>query len=327
MYRTPLFRVVVTLAGSIASLAAFAQSAGQTYPNRSVRIVVPYPAGGTADALPRIVAEKLGARWGQPVIIDNRPGANGSIGAEIVAKAQPDGYTLMSSPLGPVAVNHYLYRNLAYDPTKFTPISLLSTTISVLAVRPNLPAGSVQELIALAKGKPGTLNYASQGSGSTSHLTAAMFQKLAGIDIVHVPYKGSSAALTDLMSGQVDIFFDNISSSLAQHRSGRLKILAVASLKRSPALPNTPTIDESGLEGFSSISWNVIVGPEKLPETIARQVSQAAAEALRLPDVQKKYAELGADIVGGAPVETGRFIAEEMARWRKVIQDANITAD
>lgn len=319
--------VAVALAGTIVSLTALGQATSSNFPDKPVRIIVPYPPGGTADALPRIVAEKLGARWGQPVIIDNRPGANGNIGANAVARAEPDGYTLLGSPPGPVAINHYLYKILPYDSTKFTPISILSTTVSVLDVRPNLPANSVQELIALARDQPGKLNYASQGNGSTSHLTAAMFRKMAGINIVHVPYKGSPAALADLISGRVDMFFDNVSSSLTPYRSGRVKIIAVAGLKRLPGLPNIPTMDESGLRGFQSVSWNAIVGPEKLPERIAQQVSQAISEVLKLPDVDHKFAQLGADILGTSPAETRKFIAEEMERWRTVIRDANITVD
>jgi tripartite-type tricarboxylate transporter receptor subunit TctC len=298
-----------------------------TYPSRAVRIVVPFPPGGTADAVPRIVAEKLTARWGQPVIIENRPGAGGNIGAEVVANAEPDGYTLMVTPPPPIAVNQYLYKKLAYDPTRFVPISVLATHVSVLATRPDFPAPSVQELVNLAKQAPGKLVYASQGNGTISHLTAAMFQQMAGVQMLHVPYKGTAPAMTDLMGGQVDVFFDNLSSSLAQYRAGKIKILAVASQQRSPSLPSVPSLHEAGIPGFQSITWNVLAGPDRLPEAIAQQLSQAVADALKLPDVQKKYADLGGQAWGTTPAEAASFIAEERARWRKVIQSANVTLD
>ena len=310
---------------ALVGTAAFGQAS--SYPERAVRIIVPFPPGGTADAMPRIVAEKLSAKWGQPVIIENRPGAGGNLGAEALSRAEPDGYTLMSSPLGPVAANQFLYKKLSYDPTRFTPISLLGTTISVLAVRSNLPATSVKDLIALAKAQPGKVTFASQGNGSTSHLTAAMFQQMTGTNMLHVPYKGTAPALNDLMGGQVDIFFDNISSSLAQHRAGRIRILAVAGNQRERALPDVPTLGESGLPGFFSSSWNVVVGPENLNEGIARKVNQALDEALKLPDVQQKYAQLGAEVVGGSPADAAKYVAEERARWRKVIEEANVRAD
>ena len=317
-------RLFIVIVGWLVSSLSLGQPA---YPGKPVRIIVPFPGGGTADAVPRIVAEKLQARWNVPVIIDNRPGAGGNIGAELFSRAEPDGYTLMCSPPGPIAVNHYLYKALPYDPTKFVPTSLLATTMSVLAVRPGLTAHSVRDLVQMAKDAPGKLTFASQGNGSTSHLTAAMFQQAAGVKMLHVPHRGSAAVLADLMGDRVDVFFDNISSSLALHRAGKIRILAVASLRRSPSLPDVPTIQESGYPGFQSISWNAVVGPPGLPASIAQQVSEAMAEALRHPDVRKSYAALSADPVGGSPAETGAFIAEEMARWRKVIQDAGVTVD
>jgi tripartite-type tricarboxylate transporter receptor subunit TctC len=303
---------------------AFAQP---PYPSRPVRIVVPFPPGGTADAVPRIVAEKLSARWNQPVIIENRPGAGGNIGAELVANAEPDGYTLMVTPPPPIAVNQYLYKKLSYDPTRFVPVSVLATHVSVLATRPDLPAASVQDLVKLAKQAPGKLVVASQGNGTISHLTAAMFQQTAGVQMLHVPYKGTAPAMTDLMGGQVDVFFDNLSSSLAQFRAGRIKILGVASRERLPILPGVPSLHEAGVSGFQSVTWNVLAGPDKLPDAIAQQLSRAVAEALKLPDVQKKYADLGGQAWGTTPAEAAAFIAEERARWRNVIQNASVTLD
>jgi tripartite-type tricarboxylate transporter receptor subunit TctC len=289
--------------------------------------VVPFPPGGTADAVPRIVADKLSAKWGQPVIVDNRPGAGGNIGAELVANAAPDGYTLLVTPQPPIAVNQYLYKKLSYDPERFVPVSIMATHVSVLAVRPGLEATSVQQLIALAKRAPGKLSFASQGNGTTSHLTAAMFQQMAGVQLVHVPYKGTAPALTDLMGGQVDLFFDNVSSSLAQHRAGKIRIMAVAGPERLSALPEVPTLDESGLRGFRSVSWNVMAGPQMLPEPIVRKLAQDVAEAIRLPDVQKRYMDLGGRPWGSTPAEAATLIAEERARWHAVIQNAGVTLD
>lgn len=233
----------------------------------------------------------------------------------------------MSSPPGPIAVNDSLHKGLRYDATKFVPISLLATSVSVLVVRPDLKVDSVRDLVKLAKESPRKLSFASQGNGSTSHLTAAMFQQQARVEMLHVPYKSSPAALTDVMGGQIDVFFDNISSSIAQHRAGKIRILAVASPKRTPALPDLPTISEAALAGFQSVSWNALVGPAGLPAPIAQKISAAVAEALRLPDVRDRYAKLSADPVGSTPEEAARFITDERARWKQVIQDANVSVD
>ena len=316
-------RRLIMILAACACVGAHAQS----FPQRSLRIIVPFPAGGTADATTRIIAERLTQAWSQPVIIDNRPGAGGNIGAEILAKAEPNGYTLMSSPVGPVAANQFLYPALAYDPMRFVAISLINTTVSVLATRSTLPAKTVQEVIALAQAQPGKISYASQGNGSTSHLTAVMFQQASGTSMLHVPYKGSAPALVDLIGGQVDLFFDNISSAVAHHRAGKLRILATAGLQRSATVPDLPTIQEAGLPGFTSLSWNVIVGPEGLPDAIATRISEAVRDALKLPEIQAKYREMGADPVGASPAETARFIADERARWRKVIEGAKLRVE
>jgi tripartite-type tricarboxylate transporter receptor subunit TctC len=313
---------LVLLAAVVPSLAL-----ADAYPSRPVRIIVPFPPGGTADAVPRILAEKLSERWKQPVIVENRPGAGGNIGAQFVANAPPDGYTLLVTPPPPIAVNQYLYKSLPFDPARLVPVSILATHVTVLAVRQGLAANSVHALVEAAKKAPGSLSFASQGNGTTSHLTAAMFQQMAGVQLLHVPYKGTGPALTDLMGGQVDLFFDNVSSSLAPHRAGKIRILAVADLERLPALPEAPTLHESGLRGFQSISWNVIVGPEKLPQSIARGLSRAASDALRLPDVQKRYQDLGGRPWGTTPEEAAAFITQERARWRAVIEAAKVTVD
>jgi tripartite-type tricarboxylate transporter receptor subunit TctC len=308
-------------------VAPFIYAAQPAYPSRLVKIIVPFPAGGTADVLPRILAEKLSAKWGQPVIVENRAGAGGNIGAEAVAKADPDGYMLLASPPGPLAINHNLYKKLAFDPTKFVPVTVMATVPNVLAVRSTLPVDSVTALIAHAKSKPGTVTFASQGNGSTSHLTAVMFEAMAGIQMLHVPYKGTAPALTDLLGGQVDIFFDNLGSSLTYHQSGKLKILAVASPQRVASLKNVPTIAEAALPGFRSVTWFAVVAPPGTPAPIAAQVQAAIKEVLQMPDVRKRFLDQSAEPIGGTPAETASFIKDEVARWEKVISSAKVTLD
>jgi tripartite-type tricarboxylate transporter receptor subunit TctC len=306
---------------------AFPAVGAPAFPEKGIHVIVPFPAGGTADIVPRIVAEKLRAKWGQTVTIENRAGAGGNIGAAEVARAEPDGYTLIASPPGPLAINGSLYKNLSYDPLKFVPISVVASMPNVLAVRTNLPATSVRQLIEEAKANPGKLTYASQGNGTTSHLTAHLFQQMAGVKMVHVPYKGTAPALTDLIGGRVDLFFDNISSSLSQYRAGRIKVLAVATPSRVPALPDVPTLAESGLPGFQAGTWMAFAAPPKTPMPIAAAISRAIAEAVRDPEVKRRFAELGAEPVGSTPEEMGRFVAEEATRWRKVIESAHVTVE
>src|SRR5438128_7984501 len=235
----------------------------QDWPAKAVRIIVPFPAGGSADLIPRIVAEKLSEKWGQPVIVENRPGAAGNIGADIVFRSEPDGYTLLSAPPPPLVINRLLYPKLSYDSTQFAPVSVIAANPNVLLVHPSLGVNSVAELIALARQNPGKLNYASQGSGSTSHLTAELFKSMAGgLQITHVPYKGTAPALTDLLAGQVDMMCDNLGVSLPHVRSGKLKALAVASTQRFAALPDAPALAET-LRGFESVAWFGIVAPPK----------------------------------------------------------------
>ena len=321
-----LLALVLSAAAGLVAQATLAQ-APAGFPAKVVRIIVPFPAGGTADSIPRIVAEKLNAKWGQPVIVENRPGAGGNIGAELVARAEPDGYTLLASPPGPLTINQSLYKSLSYDPAKFAPISLVATMPNVLAVRPTLGVSSVQELIALAKKTPGKLTYASQGNGTTSHLTANMFESMTDTQLVHVPYKGTAPALTDLMGGQVDLMFDNITSSLAPYKSGRIKILAVAAGARIPDLPDVPTLAEAGVKGFQAGSWVGVVAPANTPAPIVAAISQAIAEAVKTADVQKKFSDIAAQPVGNTPAEMAAYLAAESAKWRRVIRSANVTVD
>ncbi len=308
-------------------LLASSTALAQEWPARPVRIIVPFPAGGSADLLPRIVGEKLAERWGQPVIIENRPGAAGNIGADLVFRAEPDGYTLLSAPPPPLVINRLLYPKLSYDPTQFVPMSVIAAIPNVLLVHPKLGVNSVAELISLAKNNPGKLNYASQGSGSTSHLTAELFKSMAGgLQITHVPYKGTAPALADLLGGQVDMMCDNLGVSLPHVRSGKLKALAVASIRRVASLSNVPSLSET-LPGFESQAWYGIVGPPKTPAAIADKVSFSVMEALKLPDVQKRLADLSAEPMGLGPGETAAFMRQETERWGAVIRSAGVKLD
>jgi tripartite-type tricarboxylate transporter receptor subunit TctC len=296
-----------------------------TYPSKQVRIVVPFPAGGSADILCRIAGEKLGAAWNQPVIIDNRAGAGGNVGAEIAYRADSDGYTLLCSPPGPLSINHNLYKSLAYDPGKFAPITVLAIVPNVITARADLPANSVRELIAYAKANPGTVVYASQGNGSTSHLSASMFESMAGVQLVHVPYKGEGPALTDIVAGRVDIFIGNLAAALKYQQAGRVKFLGVAANARHSLIPDIPTVSEAGVPGFVTSAWFAMVAPPGTPSSIVQQINAAVVEAIKLADVQKRFLEQGAVPVGNSTVEMAAFVKEETARWQKVIQTVNVT--
>jgi tripartite-type tricarboxylate transporter receptor subunit TctC len=300
--------------------------AAEEYPSRPIKVIVPFPAGGTADILPRMVAEKLSARWGQPMIVDNRPGAAGNIGAEAVAKAEADGYTLLASPPPPLVVNQSLYPNLPYDASQFVPITIIAAVPSVLVVHPQLPVSDLQSFIGYARAHPGKLNYASQGSGTTSHLTTELMKSMADLKIIHVPYKGSAPALTDLLAGQVDMMFDNLGSSLQHIRSGKLRALAVGSEKRVAALPDVPAMDEM-LRGFVSIAWFGLVGPPRMSPNIAAKIQQAIAEAIRLPDVRGRFADMSAESMGTTPAQTAAFMRQEAERWRQVIRVAGVRVE
>jgi tripartite-type tricarboxylate transporter receptor subunit TctC len=316
---------------SVRLIAVFAlcaaNAAAQEWPQKTVRIVVPFPAGGSADLVPRIAAEKLAQQWGQPVIIDNRPGAAGNIGADAVFKSDPDGYTLLSAPPPPLVINRLLYPSLSYDPTQFVPITVIAAIPNVLLVNEKVPANSVAELIAFAKANPGKLNYASQGNGSTSHLTAELFKSMAGgLEITHVPYRGTAPALADLLAGQVDMMCDNLGVSLPHVKSGKLRALGVASRKRSPSLPDVPTLAET-LPGFEAVAWFGIVAPPKTPPAIAEKVAAGVREALKSPEVLRRLQELSADPMGLTPAETAAFMAQETERWGRVIRAARVKVD
>jgi len=308
-------------------LASLPAAAGD-YPDRPIRIVVPYSAGGTNDILTRLVGAKLQAVWGQPVVVDIRTGAGGNVGADQVAKAEPDGYMLLVTASPPLSINASLYRDLPFDPQRdFAPVSLLVEVPNLLEVNPRLPATTVAELVAYAKARPGKLNFASQGNGTTSHLAGELLRIKAGIDITHVPYRGTAPALNDLVAGNVDLMFDNLVSSLPFVRAGSLRALAVGSVARSAALPEVPTLIESGLPDFETTAWFAMVAPAGTPRAIVARLSAAAATALHDPDVAARLSDLGATTVASTPEALGARIASELARWGAVIKAANITID
>jgi len=308
-------------------LTVSAEALAQTvYPNRLIKIVVPIPAGGAADTIPRIVAAKLAARWSQPVIIENRPGAGQTLGAEAVAKAVPDGYTLLAAPPAALVTSQHLYPKLGFDPSAFVPVTVIAEVAHVLVVHPKIQVSGVRELIAFAKANPDKLNYASSGNGGIPHLTLEKLKSLAGIRIVHVPYKGLALATTDLLAGHVDMIFDNLGNSLPYIKNGKLRALAVSSERRIPELPGVPAMSEL-FPGFVSTSWFAVVAPPKTPPEIADKLSQAIAETLRLPDVAKRLHDLSHTPVGGSPAETAAFLKREIERWHQVIVSAGIKPD
>ncbi|HEY7238765.1 MAG TPA: tripartite tricarboxylate transporter substrate binding protein, partial [Burkholderiales bacterium] len=282
-------------------------TAAQDWPARPVRVIVPFPPGGSADLLPRIVGEKLAERFGQPVIVDNRPGAAGNIGATAVFQADPDGYTLLSAPPPPLVINQNLYPKLGFDPTEFMPIVIMVRVPNALVINPKLPLNSVADLIAYAKANTGKLTSATQGNGTTSHLTSELFQLMAGVKFQQVPYRGSAPALTDLVAGSVDLMFDNLGVSLALVKGGQLKLLAVATPKRMATLPAVPTIAET-LPGFESAAWFAIVAPPKTPAAVIDKINADVNEALRQPDIVARLAQLSAEPIGGSPQATAAYM-------------------
>jgi tripartite-type tricarboxylate transporter receptor subunit TctC len=309
-----------------AMLAALPQADAQDYPSRPVKIIVPFPAGGTADVMPRVIGEWLSRKWGQPVVVENRTGAAGNIGAEAVAKAEPDGYTLLSAPPPPLVINQNLYPKLGFDPSEFVPIVIMGRVPNALVVNPKLPLNSVAEVIAYAKANPGKLTSATQGNGTTSHLTSELFQMMADVKFQHVPYRGSAPALTDLVAGSVDLMFDNLGVSLPLVRGGQLKLLGVATPKRMASLPDVPTIAET-LPGFESAAWFAIVAPPKTPQAVVDKINADVNEALRQSDIVQRLTQLSAEPIGGTPQATAAYMREEIERWHKVIKAANVKLD
>ena len=310
---------------SAALLALVSAAHADDFPTRAIKLVVPFAPGGGNDTVARLVGEGLAAGLGQPVVIDNRPGAGGIIGAEAVARAAPDGYTLFLGGVGSHAINPNLHAHLSYDPIKdFAPITLVASAPLVLVVHPSVPATSVRELIALAKAQPGRLNYASNGNGSSSHLAAVMFASMTGIDIVHVPYKGLSPALADLIGGQVQLMFSSVVAIVPQVKAGKLRALAISSKDRLSLLPELPTIAESGVAGYQSSSWYGILAPAGTPAAIVNRLNAALVKVIAQPAFREALAREGADPVGNSPEAFGAFIAAEKQRLGDVIRQAKL---
>ena len=320
-------RLLLAAAAGIAALVtALPASQAQEYPNRTVRIIVPFPAGGTADAMPRVVADYLSRKWGQAVVIENRSGAGGNVGAEAAYKSEPDGYTLLSAPPPPLVVNHNLYPKLGFDPLRFEPIAVMGLVPNALLTNPGFPPKSVAEVIAYGKANPGKIISATQGNGTTSHLTSEMFAMMGGFKLTHVPYRGAAPALTDLVGGTANIMFDNLGVSLTQVQGGKIKLLGVATAKRMPSLPDVPTIAET-LPGFESAAWFAVVAPPGTPKQIVEKINADINEALRDPGVAKRMAGMSAEIVGGSTQDTAKYFRSEVDRWHKVIKAANIKVE
>ncbi|HYK15853.1 MAG TPA: tripartite tricarboxylate transporter substrate binding protein [Burkholderiales bacterium] len=316
------------LAAAATLAAAASGSSAQSYPNRPVRILVPFPAGAGVDIVARMLGLPLTDLWGQAAVVDNRPGAGGTIACELAAKAAPDGYTLLLGNISTFAMAPSLYKKVNYDPVQsFAPITLVNTSANVLVAHPSVPATTTQALIALAKAKPGQINYASAGSGTSPHLAAELFKSMAGVDLVHVPYKGSPQALTDLLGGQTQIMFASLVSALPHIRQTRLRALGVTSLKRAAALPDLPAISEAGLRGYDVSVWMGIVAPAGTPPAIIAQLNRQIAALLQSPDIRERLAVQGLEAASNSPAEFRSYIASEVRKWAVVIKQAGVVAD
>ncbi len=303
--------------------AAFAQP----YPAKPVRILVGFTAGSSIDVVARILAQRLNENWKQPVIIDNRPGAGGNVAAGAVAKAAPDGYMLLAANAG-IAISAAFYSNLPYDVLKdLRPITQFAAQPHILAVNPSLPAKSVKDLVALAKAKPGQMSFASGGVGNSDHMAGELFKWMAGIEIVHVPYKGGNVALNGVITGEVAMYFPGVPVALPMIKAGRAKALAVSSAKRLSVLPDVPTISEAALPGYEVILWYGFFGPAALPKEVAAKLAADLAQVLKLPDVQEKFVALGVEAVGSTPDEFGAFVKSEITKWQKVRKATGLTID
>ena len=316
-------RVLRAVFGAAILAASIGSAPAQDFPTRAVRIIVPFPAGGTADIVPRVVGEMLARKWRQPVVIENRTGAGGNIGAEAAFKAEPDGYTLLASPPPPLVINQNLYPHLNFDPAQFVPVVVMVRVPNSLVVTPKFPPRSVAEVIAQARANPGKVTSATQGNGTTSHLTSEMFQMSAGVKLQQVPYRGSAPALADLVAGNVDLMFDNLGVSLALVKGGQLRLLAVATRSRMASLPDVPTLAET-LAGFESAAWYAVVAPPRTPPQIVSKLNADINEALRAPEMAAHLAEWSAEAIGGTPQQTAAYMREEVERWNKVIKAAGV---
>ena len=328
MHRAGLIRNVMIAAALACALGAAHEARAQAYPAKSIRLVVPFPAGGTTDVVARMISQKLNEAFGQPVLVDNRPGAGGNIGAEIVATAPPDGYTLLVCSPAEIAINLSLYKKMPYDPIKsFTPVTLATSAPLVLVVHPSLPVHTVKELIALARSKPGQLVYASAGTGGPQHLSGELMKSMANIDMVHVPYKGGAPAITDLLGGHVQLFFAGIPPALPHVRAGKLRAIAVTSAKRTQILPSAPTISESGLAGFAIDNWQGVLAPGNTPREIVTRLNTEIVKALLLPEVRQRLFDQGTEPVATSPQQFDAYIKSEIEKYAQIIRKSGAKAD
>jgi tripartite-type tricarboxylate transporter receptor subunit TctC len=316
-------RYVLAIVGLVASAACYAQ-----YPSKAIRFVVPFPPGGPLDIVARSIGQDLNKAWGQPVLVENRPGAGGNIGADVVAKAPPDGHTILMGAVSTHAINVWLYKSLPYDPLKdFAPVTLVTSVPNVLVVHPSVPAKNVRELISLAKARKGQLNFGSGSTGSAGHLAGELFKTMAGIDMVHIPYKGAAPAVADLLGGHVSLMFDNLASGLPNIKAGRVRALAVTTLRRSPFLRELPTIDESGLRGFDVGTWFGVFAPAGAPSEIVARLNSGISRALRTPVMGERLAALGAEAMPNTPETFAAFVKAEMAKYKQIVQASGAKAD
>ena len=321
------FKWTMMAAMAASALSASTGAYAQAYPSRAIRVIVPYVPGGGVDFVGRTIATKLADSWGNPVVVENRPGGGTNIGSEIVARAAPDGYTLLVGGV-PNTANMALYQKPPYDVIKdFAPVILLDTAPNILAVHPSVPAKSVKELIVLAKVRRGALTYASAGIGSSNHLSGELFRVLAGIDIVHIPYKGGGAAVVDLIAGQVSMYFGTTPSTLPFVKAGKLRALGVTTAKRTVAAPDLPTIAEAGLPGYEQSAWHGLLAPAGTPEAVVTKLYAEVSRLLRTPDVVERFTVQGIDVIGGSPAEFAAFIRQDVAKYAKLVKTAGIKVD
>jgi tripartite-type tricarboxylate transporter receptor subunit TctC len=321
-----MHRLLATLAAALA-IAASPEAPAQAYPSKPVRMVVTYPPGGGADLMARLVAPKMAEALGQPVVVENKPGASGQIGASEVARAAPDGYTLMLDASS-YAVNPSLYAKLPYDTAKaFTPIAVLALYPNMLVVTPSFEAKSVKDLVAIARAKPGSVAFASSGNGSAQHLAGELFKQKAGVEMAHIPYKGGGPAMNDVIGGQVPVFFANMASGLAHVKGGKLRALAMTGARRSAALPDTPTMAEAGIAGYEVYEWNAIFAPAGTPGPVVARLADAVAKALQSADIRERVASLGGEIAGYGPKDADRFVREQTELWAKVVKQGRIQVE
>jgi len=321
-------RGALSLAATLAILTPHAAAAADAYPARPIRFVVAFPPGGGTDIIARSIAQKLAERLAQQVVVDNRPGAGGNIGTDIVAKSAPDGYTMLMGSAGPLAINASLFASMPFDPVRdLAPVTLAASTPNVLVVHPSLRAATVKELIALARTRPGEINFASSGHGTPAHLAGELFNSMAGVKLVHVPYKGAAPALADLLGGQVQLMFSTMPPALPHVKDGKLRALAVTSLKRSRATPDLPTVDEAALPGFEANTWHGVVLPAGTPPAIIARLNREIVAILHLHEVVERLSSQGAEPVGSTPEEFAAYIRSETVKWAKVVRESGAKAE